>query len=882
MRQMLCHSISLAALCAAFAQPAFAQQGGVNTAGRLQRGDSALDTGEFYDSYTVEARAGQTIDVRLTSTDFDPYLIVRGPGDARFENDDEGEGSTNARVNEVAPATGSYRILATSYQSGESGSYRLVTNVQNGGGNQPASQRQNNSSPGAAGSARQTGTLAQGDTQLDSGEFSDAYTLSGRAGDQVDIRLTSSAFDTYLLMRGPDGSSFDNDDAEGQGTNSQLTVTLPATGSYRLVVTSYKPGDSGAYVLETRGATTVAAAPSGGSGIGAATAGGNLEADRPINGRLASGDHTLDSGEFFDSYTLSGDPGAQFVVEMQSADIDTYLAAFGSGGYELSNDDDASGNNGTNSRLEVTIPDSGELTIAATSYAGGETGPYTLVARRSGYAARGGSGGSAAGRSLALGQNVSGALTSGEQAYDLTVEEGGPVRLTLSSDAFDPILRIEGPGGFSAENDDDPSGGSLNSLLDTVLPAAGTYHVVVSSYGADGTGAYRLETGDGSGPANIAAGAGSLALGDAVNGSLAQGDATISTGEFVDTYSFQGRRGQRVTFDLASTAFDTYLSLQFPGGGSEANDDRAGGDGGTDSRLTVTLPEDGTYQLIATSYQPGESGDYALSMNTAAASDVSANPSRPNSRVFALNVGVADYERINGLTMTDQDATKLTQALAATGMLAPESVTLVNAQATRANFIAAIDEIAAHIGPDDLFLLFFSGHGSKNDVERFVERDGSSETIELFDAAVADYELEQMIEPITARTLLVLDSCFSGGFDGVINSRVGRMGVFSSDSDVTSLVADKFEAGGYISHILQLAVEGSADANHDQSITAGELSEYMRTTFYQIALAEPLESSVYGAGGSSHAGYQHIVVNRGGDGMPYEEVLVNLVPAAGG
>jgi hypothetical protein len=265
-------------------------------------------------------------------------------------------------------------------------------------------------------------------------------------------------------------------------------------------------------------------------------------------------------------------------------------------------------------------------------------------------------------------------------------------------------------------------------------------------------------------------------------------------------------------------------------------------------------------------------------MRTADPSDVSANPSRPNSRVFALNVGVADYERMGTLNMTDQDALKLTQALQATGMMAGESVTLVNAQATRENFAAAIAQIAAAIGPDDLFLLFFSGHGAKNDVGSDMERDGSSETIELFDASVSDFELTRMIEPITARTLLVLDSCFSGGFDDVINSRIGRMGVFSSDSDVTSLVADKFEAGGYISHILQLAVEGQADANHDSAITAGELSEYMRTTFYRIALAEPLESAVYGAGGNSGTGYQHIVVNRGGDGMPYEEVLVNLVP----
>ena len=906
MRQFLFRSTSIAAICVMFAQtgatqaqtqptrPAVRTQmtvpppapapsaTQVNTSGRLQQGDTTLDSGEFFDNYTLQARAGQRLDIRLTSSEFDPYLIVRGPGDALFENDDEGEGSTNARIDEIAPATGTYRIVATSFQPDERGTYRIQANA-GGAGNASAS-----SSPAPAG--RQNGTLAQGDTRLDSGEFSDAYTINGRAGDVVDISLNSPDFDTYLLLRGPDGSSFDNDDADGGGTNSQLRVTLPASGSYRLVVTSYQSGESGSYVLETSGATTVAAANSGSSGssIGGATDTQRLGLGTPVSGQLNSSDPQLGSGEYFDVYTLTDVPGTQIVVEMRSSAVDTYLAAMGSGGYEVSNDDDPSGQNGTNSRLEITIPESGEVNVAATSYASGEAGAYTLIAQLAGSSARANA--NVSGDRLALGQSVSGALMasdpanngSSEDTYLLTVDGSAPVRLALSSDAFDTVLRIEGPDGFSAENDDSAAGSTLNSLLDTNLPRAGTYRVIVTGYGSGGLGDYRLEAGGGSGAAGLPAGAGTLALGSELAGTLATGDETISTGEFTDTYRFDGTRGQRVTFDMASTEFDTYLSLLFPGGGQEENDDRAGGDGGTDSRLTVTLPEDGIYQLVATSYQAGESGGYEISMRTAEASDISVNPIHPNSRVFALSVGVADYERIGPLNLTDQDATKLTQALQATGMMAGESVTLINAQATRENFAAAIEQIAASIGPDDLFLLFFSGHGAKNDVSREVERDGSSETIELFDAAISDFELAQMIEPISARTLLVLDSCFSGGFDDVINSRIGRMGVFSSDSDVTSLVADKFEAGGYISHILQLAVEGQADANHDQSITAGELSEYMRTTFYRIALAEPLESTVYGAGGSQNTGYQHIVVNRGGDGMPYEEVLVNLVPASGG
>ena len=870
-RSSLRLTTSLAALCALFAQPTWAQQR-IDTSGELQKGDPALASGEFYDSFILNAAAGDRIDVRLSSDDFDPYLIVEGPGEVTFENDDGAEGSLDARIDEVAPVGGSYRLIATSFEAGESGAYQL----------QASASRSAGGGSGSGAANRQTGTLAEGDDQLDSGEFTDAYTFEGRAGDAVDIQLSSAEFDTYLLLRGPDGSSFENDDGEDSGTNARLVETLPATGTYRLVVTSYASGESGAYVLETQGATAVALASSGGgSGIGSSGGGQRLAIGSTASGQLAEGDPQLENGEYFDVYTLAAEPGTRLVLEMQSSAVDTYLAAFGSGGYEVSNDDDASGQNGTNSTVEVTIPDGGELTVAATSYAAGETGSYTLMARLAGSSARTDADD---GDRLALGASVAGALAASdrrgdgsvEDSYLIAVDRSGPVRLALSSGDFDPVLLVEGPGGFRVENDDAPSGDTLDSLVEAVLPEAGTYRVTVASYNAEGLGSYRLETGGGSGGAAVAVGAGTLALGSAIAGALAEGDETISSGEFTDIYRFEGSRGQRVTFDMSSSEFDTYLSLLFPGGGQEENDDRAGGEGTTDSRLTVTLPEDGVYQLVATSYQPGEAGGYTISMQTADAIDATIDPRRGSGRVFALNVGVADYQRIGSLDLTDQDALKLTQTLQTTGMLAGESVTLVNSDATRANFIAAIEQISAAIGPDDLFLLFFSGHGSKNPVERFMERDGSSETIELFDAAVSDYELAQMLEPIAARTLLVLDSCFSGGFDDVINRRVGRMGVFSSDSDLTSLVASKFQAGGYISHILQLAVEGQADANHDLAITAGELSEYMRTTFYSIALAEPLDATVYGAGGSRGSGYQHIVVNRGGDGMPYEEVLVNL------
>ncbi|OYX63114.1 MAG: hypothetical protein B7Y88_13290 [Sphingomonadales bacterium 32-64-17] len=849
-----------AILCAGLVVPA-AGQSTISSSGELRADDDELPSGEFYDLYYFDGQAGDQVDVTLTSSDFDAYLMLRDEGDFSVENDDAEEGSgTHSRITATLPEDGRYSLIITSFDAGETGSYRLQGTTGSGGDL----------------SNSIAGTLSSGDSMLEDGSYYDRYTFEGRSGQHVTLRMTSSEFDTYLRVESPNGETFTNDDGDDGSTNSQVDIDLTATGQYEVTANSLTEGETGSYQLGIEGARLASGSSSGSSP--AAGAGNMLAPGTPAQGQLAAGDAELETGEYFDIYTLRGEPGSQMAVTMQSTDFDTYLAAVGANDYSAENDDNP-GAGGTNSRLEVTIPADGGLTIAATSYAGGETGSYAIRADLSGSSSR-----AASGQRLELGRSVDGTLAASDPRGDHSVEDiylieasaGQSLRLALASDDFDTLLRVEGPGGFSVENDDDPAGSTLNSLVETTLPRDGTYRVVVASYSESGLGSYRL---DSRATASSTAGGGArLALGGSVSGSLASGDDTIPSGEYIDAYSFEGQRGQRVTFDMTSSEFDTYLSLLMPGGGSEENDDRAGGDGETNSRLTVTLPETGSYTLVATSYQGGEAGSYTISSSVSAGGDnAPVLAGRSGGRIFALSVGVADYGgRAGNLSMTDQDATKLTQTLQQTGMLAGQSATLINRQATRANFIEAISDIAGTIGPDDLFLLFYSGHGSKQPVESFMERDGTSETIELFDAAVTDYELGQMLEPIRARTLLVLDSCFSGGFDDVINRQTGRMGVFSSDSDLTSLVAQKFEAGGYISHILQQAVEGRADANGDGAITAGELSEFMRTTFYRIALDEPLQTAAYGASGARSQGYQHIVVNRGGDGMPYDEVLVTL------
>lgn len=96
-------------------------------------------------------------------------------------------------------------------------------------------------------------------------------------------------------------------------------------------------------------------------------------------------------------------------------------------------------------------------------------------------------------------------------------------------------------------------------------------------------------------------------------GRLDNDDNVLRDRSRFDLYEFQGRAGQEVRIQLDSRDFDTYLILLDPSDRPIAeNDDRTRGN--TNAELTVTLPEDGTYRIVANSYDARGRGEYVLSI----------------------------------------------------------------------------------------------------------------------------------------------------------------------------------------------------------------------------------------------------------------------------
>jgi len=79
--------------------------------------------------------------------------------------------------------------------------------------------------------------------------YAQPWKLAGAAGEIVTIDLTSDAFDAYEFLLGPGLDRPPQDDDSGGRCNARLTVRLPRTGDYTIVVTSTDKFATGPFSL---------------------------------------------------------------------------------------------------------------------------------------------------------------------------------------------------------------------------------------------------------------------------------------------------------------------------------------------------------------------------------------------------------------------------------------------------------------------------------------------------------------------------------------------------------------------------------------------------------------------------------------------------------
>jgi len=428
--------------------------------------------------------------------------------------------------------------------------------------------------------------------------------------------------------------------------------------------------------------------------------------------------------------------------------------------------------------------------------------------------------------------------------YTIDLAAGTRVRIRVPAGDLDPMLRLEGPDGW-VRAIDDTFPPDLSALLELEAPITATYDLIVTTAPPGQQGRYVLEVA----PHAVTGEAhetGARSHHDLGRGASA--DPGFPGRSFV---RFHGEGGSIVRVRVTSPNFDTIATVMGPTGELWINDDANDlGEDGTESALDSTvelaIPSTGEYQLVVSAYGMTGAGPFDVRTSVRPPVVLHGSETAPTGpfagpdgrgRILGLYAGITEYTSSNRLYGCADDARLLGDAMRGAHLQrVDEQTVLTDGAVTRAGFLDGLRNLGRTAQPDDVVIVFYSGHGNVQAVPTGArgptaggELDGLDETLVLIDGPVTDDEVVAAMEGIHAGTvILALDSCHAGGFAEDFVDRPGRVGIFSSDEDILSDTAEPRRAGGYLSWYLRRAVLGEADYKpRDGVLHAGELTDYL-------------------------------------------------------
>jgi WD40 repeat protein len=184
-----------------------------------------------------------------------------------------------------------------------------------------------------------------------------------------------------------------------------------------------------------------------------------------------------------------------------------------------------------------------------------------------------------------------------------------------------------------------------------------------------------------------------------------------------------------------------------------------------------------------------------------------------------------------------------------------DAVVLTDTDASLANIDKAFEELSSRTQPDDVVFVFLAGHGVALDGKYYFIPvdlpDTSDDAIRQHALTYDDLALRLSKFP-TARTMVVLDTCYSGAFavgDSVardsrdqtvgkqISHDTGRFILAGSSSQQEAL--DGVDGHGVFTEVLLKGLRGAADTqdagNHDGKVSIYELGQYTKAQVPALA-----------------------------------------------
>lgn len=357
----------------AFAAPAHAQaQRSINVgqtlSGALTAEDPKSEDQSAYDDFSLRLNAGQSVEIVLSSSAFDSFLLLgKGTGSAFSSQvtDDDGAGGQDARIRFTATEAGLYTVRANALNAGMLGPYSLrvasytappppvVTPITVG--------------------ATVEGALRDGGSRLEDGDKLYAvYTFTAKKGDRIALSTNASEFDSMVeLGRTANGvfTSIASDDDSGGDKNARLLQVLQEDGEYTVRVLGFDKDAKGAYSLKLEALPAPGPAPRPKS----------INKGQVVRGELTDRSAQLDDFRPYDYYSIRGRAGETVTIILRSEAFDAVLdvGALTPGGFAVvKNDDDGAG--GTNAKVDFTFTSTGTVIIRTSALQGGRNGAFSL------------------------------------------------------------------------------------------------------------------------------------------------------------------------------------------------------------------------------------------------------------------------------------------------------------------------------------------------------------------------------------------------------------------------------------------------------------------------------------------------------------------------
>lgn len=232
---------------------------------------------------------------------------------------------------------------------------------------------------------------------------------------------------------------------------------------------------------------------------------------------------------------------------------------------------------------------------------------------------------------------------------------------------------------------------------------------------------------------------------------------------------------------------------------------------------------------------------------------------------YALLIGVSEYAAgLTALPAAANDAAAMQRVLLSRELGAFDDVEVLS-NPTRDDMSRKIELWLDARQSDDLVLLFFSGHGVKDDRRELYFATGSTEKVDgklVRATALAARTLHDALRFSSPKQqIVILDCCFSGAFgdllardDGDISlesqlAAEGRVVLTSTSSVDYAFEEKESELSVYTRYLVEGIEKGTADLNGDGVITVSELHDFASRKVKETApVMSPDIISVQGQG----------------------------------